>query len=113
MPQMNFNTSVGAGASVNQVLGWEYEYLPFPAHIRILLWQTATGSLLTVKTGSETICSDMPIDASGAANTFPSEFDITPIDFNAAAGDKLQVTVRNTTGGALVPYGTVIVNPIA
>jgi uncharacterized protein (DUF1499 family) len=113
MPQMNFNTSVGAGASVNQVQGWEYEYLPFPAHVRILLTSTATGQLLTVKSGSETICSDMPVSVNATANVYPSEFAITPIDFNAAAGDKLQVTVRNTTGGALVPYGTVIVNPIA
>jgi len=113
MPQMNFNTSVGAGASVNQVLGWEYEYLPFPAHLRILVTGAATGLLLTIKAGSESIVSDMPISVNATANVFQTEFITTPIDFNAAAGDKLQVTVRNTTGGALIPYGTVIVNPIA
>lgn len=116
MPQLNFVTAapnVAAGATYTPLTGWEYEYLPFPAHVRVLLDATGVGIVATIKSGSETIVTECPVTIGGTAGTLRSEFAITPIDFNAAAGDKLAINVRNTTVGVVQVQGTIVVNPIA
>jgi hypothetical protein len=116
MPQLNFAPVapiIAAGATYAPLVGWEYEYLPFPAHVRIICDATAAGIVATVKAGSETIVSECPVTSGGTVSVCRSEFAVTPIDFNAAAGDKLSMVFRNTTGGAQQVQGTIIVNPIA
>lgn len=113
MPQFTATASLGAGATAAPLTGWEYEYLPFPAHVRVITDCTATGMVKTVKAGSETIVSECPLKLGGTAGAFLTEFGCTPIDFNAAAGDKLAVIFRNTSGGAISYNLEIIVNPIA
>lgn len=113
MPQLNFTSSVAAGASYTPLTGWPYEYLPFPAHVRIMLDAAAVGTLARIVSGTEAIVEECPITAGGSAGVFRGELNIVPIDFNAAAGDKLAIQCRNPTGGAVVLNGVIIVTPIA
>lgn len=111
MPRFTFNTSIAAGATTNPLQGWQYEYLPWNAIVRLLAQTTATGVLLTIYSGSETIQQEAPLDGGGTANVLPNSFKVEPIGFRAPGGDRLVLNFRNTTGGALAVTGVIDVNP--
>jgi len=111
MPRLTVNVSIPAGSSVNVVAGWQYEYLPWPATVRALFRTTATGVLMTIFSGSETIQQESPIDAGGTVNQLPTPFSVDPIGFRAPGGDRMNFLARNTTGGALSVTGVIDVNP--
>ena len=75
MPQLNFSQALTANQlGFNPVLGWQYEYLPWPAQILILARNSgATKVNLTVYTGSETIQERSPVQSGGIAGVTPSE----------------------------------------
>jgi hypothetical protein len=111
MPRFTFNTAILTGATANPLNGWQYEYLPWNAVVRVLAQTTATGVVLGIFSGSETIQQESPVDASGAANKLPNSFIVEPIGFRAPGGDRLLLNFRNTTGGTLSVTGVVDVNP--
>lgn len=112
MPQLRFSTLVAANAiGVNPLAGWQYEYLPWPAQVILLLRATAVGLLSTVYSGSETIEEAGPIQAGGTAGVTPSELNTPATSFLAAAGDRLKLKVDNTTAGAQTVDGIIIANP--
>lgn len=112
--QLPFSVSVGAGAAAHplQAAAWTFETLPFPADVTILLRTTAAGVLATVMAGSEQVQPETPVQSGGTAGVTPSTLNTTPINFLAGAGDRLDIGLRNTTGGALTVDGLIIVNPI-
>lgn len=112
MPQMTFTQSVAAGGTYAPLSGWTYEFLPFPAHVRIIMNAAAVGTFAAVYSGSEAIQDDSPISAGGVAGVIPAELNYPPLDFQAAAGDKLRIAARNPTGGAVVINGHIIVQPL-
>lgn len=114
MPAISFSRSVGAGATdfPLSALAWTYEQLPYPAVVRVLLRTTATGVLARINSGSETIQEETPVQSGGTAGVTPSTLNTTPTEFVGAAGDRLSVALRNTTGGALTIDGLVQVEPI-
>src|SRR6516164_9190625 len=99
MPQFTFSQALTANQlGFNPVSGWQYEYLPWPAQVILLL--RATGVALvnaTVYSGSETIQERSPMQLNGTAGTTPSELNTPAISFLAAAGDRLKVVIDNTT----------------
>lgn len=111
MPRLAVNQSIAAGATVNILAGWQYEYLPWPAVVRELIQTTATGVNQVIITGSEQIQASSPVDAGGTANVLPNSFKVEPIGFHAPAGDRLQILVTNTTAGALSVTAICDVNP--
>lgn len=112
MPRLTFTQSVAAGATFNPFSGWQYEYLPWRARIRIMAWTTAVGVLQSHLTGSETIQVESPVDIGGAAaGNLPTVFDVDPLDYIGPAGDRVTANFRNTTGGALNVMGVLDVNP--
>ncbi len=111
MPRLTFNTSIAAGATANPLIGWQYEYLPWNAVLRLLAQTTAAGVVLTIFSGSETIQQESPVDAGGTANVLPNAFKVEPIGFRAPGGDRLIFNFRNTTAGALSVTGVVDANP--
>lgn len=113
MPQFNFSTVFTANQlGVNPLSGWQYEYLPWPAQVIILLRSTTTGSRVTVYSGSETIQERTPIQAGGTAGVTPSELNTPAISFQAAAGDRLKLVEDEVLGGTPTVDGIAIVNPI-
>ncbi len=100
MPQLNISQSIAAGAVSNIITGWQYEYLPWPARIKLLARATAGTLRLTVFSGSETIQEESPVQAGGTAGVIPSELNTAPIVWDAPAGDRLKFNVRSTDAGA-------------
>lgn len=113
MPQLPFSTALAIGAlGVNPLAGWQYEYLPWPANVILLIRGTAGGINMTVYSGSETIQERAPIQAGGTAGVTPSELNTTPVVWQAAAGDRLKLLLDNTSGAAQTADGLIIANPL-
>lgn len=114
MPAITFSRSVGAGAFDYplQALAWAYEQLPFPAAVRVLLRTTAVGVNSRIRTGSDEIQDETPVQSGGTAGVTPSPLNTMPIEFVAPAGDRLSIILHNTTGGALTVDGYVECVPL-
>lgn len=100
MPQLTISQSVAAGAVANIITGWQYEYLPWPARIKLLMRAPVATLRSTVFSGSETIQEESPIQSGGTAGVTPSELNTSPVVWDAPAGDRLKVNVRSTDAGA-------------
>lgn len=118
MPQLPFSQLLTANQlAFNPISGWQYEYLPWPASV-ILLMRTAGAAAVpqaraTVYSGSETIQERAPIQAGGTAGTTPSELNTAAISWIAAQGDRIKVTVDEAQGVATTTLdGLIIVNPM-
>lgn len=113
MPQLNFSQALTANQlGFNPISGWQYEYLPWPAHVILLVRATDVNERMTVYTGSETIMERSPVQGGGTAGTTPSELNTPAVSFQAAAGDRLKVVIDNTTAGTPTVDGIIIVNPL-
>jgi hypothetical protein len=112
MPQLNISQSIAAGAVSNIISGWQYEYLPWPARIKLLVRATAATLKITVFSGSETIMEESPIQAGGTAGVTPSELNTAPIVWDGPAGDRLKLNVRSTDAGAQTVDAIIYAYPI-
>ncbi len=112
MPQFIFSTAMTASQlGLNPLTGWQYEYIPWPAQILLLVRSTTTSSRITIYSGSETIRERTPVQAGGTAGVTPSEL-TTPADsWVAAAGDRLKLVIDEVS--ALTPTidGIIVANP--
>jgi hypothetical protein len=112
MPQLNFSQALTANQlGFNPVSGWQFEYLPWPAQVILLIRATDGNERVTVYSGSETIQERSPVQAGGTAGVIPSELNTPAISWIAAAGDRLKVVIDNTTAGTPTVDGIIIANP--
>ncbi len=106
MPHKQGTAAIAAGATnVNILSGWQYEYLPWPARLKLIMNAeavTTTGAfqLATVFSGSETIMEESSIPPGATAGVIPNELNVPPIVWDAPAGDRVKVQVRNTDTAA-------------
>lgn len=113
MPQFTFSTLMTANQlGLNPLAGWQYEYLPWPAQIILLVRSTTAGNRLTIYSGSETIQERSPVQGGGTAGTTPTEFTTPPVSFIAAAGDRLKLVIDEVLAGTPTVDGVVIANPL-
>lgn len=112
MPQLTISQAIAAGAVSNIITGWQYEYLPFPARVKLLSRATATTLKLTVFSGSETIQEESPIQGGGTAGITPSELNTPPVTWDAAMGDRLKLNVRSTDAGSQTVDAIIWVFPL-
>jgi len=110
MPAMQNSVSVAANAvSPNQLAGEQFEFIARPSLVRLYNTGSAIGLLVTMLIGGRTIVNDQAIST---ANRFP----ITPDDFmaegGAVTGERILLTFRNSTGGALTSFWRVEVLPV-
>ena len=114
MPQLVFSQALTANQlGFNPVSGWQYEYLPWPAQVIILVRASGAALVnLTVYSGSETIQERSPLQLNGTAGTTPSELNTPAIAFQGAAGDRLKMVIDNTTAGLPTVDGIIIANPL-
>ena len=115
MAQLTFSTAMTANQlGLNPVSGWQFEYLPWPAHVLLLVRASDNPSAtrVTVYSGSETIQERSPIQGGGTAGTTPSELNTPAITWRAAAGDRLKVVIDNTGAGTPQVDGVIIANPL-
>jgi len=113
MPQFPFSTAMTANQlGLNPLSGWQYEYLPWPASVVLLVRATTTGARMTVYSGSETIQERAPVQGGGTAGVTPSELNTAAISFVAAAGDRLKLAIDEVAAGTPTIDGLAIVNPM-
>ncbi len=112
MPQLPFSQALTANQlGLNPITGWQYEYLPWPAQLILLLRSTDVNLRATVYSGSETIQERSPVQAGGTAGVTPSELNTPAISWIGAAGDRIKVVIDNTTAGTPTIDGLIIANP--
>ena len=109
MSVMSDNRSVAANATVENVLaGKLHEFLPEPSIITAAIAAAAVGVRASLLIGGESVMQDQEVSDS---NRFP----ITPDDIIAqGAGfdtDRLILSLRNTTGAAIIVKTMVTVEP--
>jgi len=113
MPQFSWSTAMTANQlGLNPLSGWQYEYLPWPAQIILLMRATTTGVRNTVYSGSETIQERTPMQGGGTAGVTPSELNTPAISFQAAAGDRLKLVLDEVLAGTPTVDGLIIANPL-
>ena len=113
MPQFPFSQALTANQlGFNPLAGWQYEYVPWPASVLILVRQTDNAGRLTIYSGSETIQERSPVQGGGTAGVTPTEFTTAPVSFQAAAGDRLKMVIDNTGAGTPTVDGLIIINPL-
>jgi hypothetical protein len=111
MPRMADTVSVGANATVDNVLsGKLYEILKRPSALRFLAAAAATGIKATIVVGSEVIVDDALVSL---ANRYPVIPDDTLAEHGGFAHDRLVFRLRNTTAGAIVVNWVVDVTEVA
>jgi hypothetical protein len=105
------NTGSVAANSVNDnvITGSQFEYLPMHAAIEFGLVGSAVGLLADVYSGSDLLCEGMAISTQNRFPVFPDDYTLTDV---AAAGERLKVRLRNTTGGALTYFVGIRITPV-
>lgn len=114
MPQLVFSQALTANQlGFNPISGWQYEYLPWPARILLIVRGTLAALInMTVYSGSETIQERSPIQVNGTAGTTPSELNTPPVSWLGAGGDRIKVVIDNATAGTPTVDGVIIANPL-
>jgi len=112
MPSFIFTQAVLAGATFNPLVGWQYQYLPWPAEVSVLARATAVAMVNVYTSGSETIVEESPVQAGGTAGVTPSPLNTPTQGWHAAAGDLLKLNYRNTSGGTITVDGIIEVMPL-
>lgn len=110
MPIIRRETSIAANSTVdNIVAGSIYEFMPFNSALAIGNNAAATGLVVTVNTGSDTLQEESPAFVSTSFPVIPDDMDLTDI---SAAGERLVIKARNTTGGAVILRTLVQISPV-
>lgn len=110
MPVMSDTQSVAANTTVANVLsGKAFEFVPFPALVRVYACSSATGINCSLLVGGVSVVQDQLISH---ANRYPIVPDDLLAEQVAPAGARLVLSVRNTTGGALTVWTKTEVIPL-
>lgn len=112
MPTYNFRQSLSASSTATPLAGTQYEFLPFPAFVEIGLLTDATGVLATVYSGSDLLQEEGPVQI-GTINVMPTYPDHFYLTDEAAAGDRLQIKLRDTSAATRIVMGSIRITPLA
>lgn len=111
MPTINVRTALGASSTARPLQGSQYEYLPFNAFVEFAMQADATGVLATVQSGTDVLQEEGPVQL-GTINTQPAYPDAFFLQDVAAAGERLNVVLRDTSGAARVVQTVVRITPL-
>ena len=103
-----------ANLALNIMQGFQFEYIPFHANVRIAPFQrSATDGdvLCTVYVDTDLLLQESAIQ-NIAAGTFPKYPDDFHLMRDVLAGSRLNITLRNTTAGTLVAGAVIHLEPI-
>lgn len=113
MPQLSFSNAMTANQlGYNPLTGWQFEYLPWPAAVKLLVRGTDVNTRITVYSGSQTIQERSPIQGGGTAGTTPTDFTTTPVVWMGSAGDRLKLSIDEVAGGTPTVDGVIIAEPL-
>lgn len=109
MPQFNFSVSVAAGATAFPLSTWQYRFPPRMALLELLINAAATGVVMNLTTGAESIVqSESPVSAGGTAGVLPARLGTEPVADKVDPGEEIVLSVRNTTAGPIVVNGVAV-----
>lgn len=111
MPVITVRQALTASGTASVLQGSQYENLPFDAQVEIGMSADATGVLATVYSGSDVLQEEGPVPI-GTINVFPKYPDEYYLTDVAAAGEKLTIKLRDTSGAARVVMVSVRLTPI-
>lgn len=113
MPSLSFSQALTANQlGFNPASGWQFEYLPYPAQVTVLVRATGVSSRITAYSGSETVQERSPIQGGGTAGTTPSPLNTTPLVFQAPAGDRLKLAIDEVGGLTPTVDGLLLIEPL-
>jgi hypothetical protein len=111
MPSHVVKATVPANGTFLPLSGAQYEYLPWPSLVEFGFLADAAGVLATVYSGSDLLAEEGPVDV-GTINTLPQY----PFQFHyadeAAGGDRLKVTLRDTSGAVRTVMCVIRITPL-
>jgi hypothetical protein len=97
---MQKEVSIGANAVNENILsGSAFEFARANSLMVAGVTAAATGTFVTIQTGADIVLEESPAKVSTAFPIIPDEFYYADV---AAAGDRLVIRVRNSTGGAII-----------
>lgn len=99
MPVIQKETSVGAGASVAMFSGSAFEFARTRMVASVGVSAAATGTFFTLTSGADVIVEE---SAPVVATRFPIIPDEMYYNDVLEPGDRLVLTIRNPTGGAII-----------
>lgn len=111
MPSIRRANTLAAGAAVSPLVGDQYEYLPFNALVEIALVSDGAGVVATVFSGTDLIQQQGPVSQKAAPATpiYPDDYAIRE---TSLAGDRLGITLNNTSGAAVNVNTVVKITPL-
>lgn len=110
MAVMQFETSVAAGgAEPNLVSGSAFEFARVRQIVAIAFVAAATGTFITIQSGADVILEESPPLVLTSMPVIPDHFYYNDV---MEQGDRLKLSARNPTGGAVIHRGIVQVNPL-
>lgn len=110
MAIMSFQSTVAANTrSANLLAGLEFEFPSEDSIIGVFVSGAASGLRLDFLIGGDSLAADAIVPAT---NRFPIRPDDLMLQHGANAGERLFLTLRNTTGAAIVGNVLVDVLPI-
>lgn len=93
----------------NVLQGSQFEYLPYNARLSFGMCGSAAGLLADVYSGQDIVAESMALNTQNRFPVVPDDFILGDI---GAAGDRLKLRLRNTTGGALTAFWSVNIVPL-
>ena len=100
MPVIQKEISVGVGETVeNAISGSAFEFLRGNAIVSIGVTAAATGTFVTVQSGSDIVLEESPCRV---LTTFPIIPDDMYYNDVGVVGDRLVIRLRNPTAGAII-----------
>lgn len=111
MSVMVKQTSIAAGATAQPLVGDQFEFVRTPSLCEFGMVAEATGMVATVFSGSDLLMQEgpVPIRAAGVPPTYPDDFILQDV---AGNNDRLSVTYRNTSAGAIIVRTTIRITPL-
>lgn len=107
---MSDTVSVAANSrTANQLAGLQFEFLPAMCSVQLRCTSSATGIRSDFNIGGEQLAVDTLVPPT---NRFPIAPDDTLVTTSGAQGERLFLTFRNTTAGALTVQWAVEVLPL-
>jgi hypothetical protein len=110
MPVIQNSVSVAANSINDNVLqGSQFEFLPWNAFLEFGLVGSAAGLTADVYSGADTVAESFALSTQNRFPVYPDDY---PLNDVAAAGERIKVRIRNTTGGALTAFFSVRLSPV-
>jgi|SRR5262245_3601668 len=111
MPVMTDRQSVAANATVTNVLaGKLHEFLSRPSAIRLYACASAVGLNVTFIVGSQSTVQDQEVNAQNRMPIVPDDF---VADAGGLGGERVLISYRNTTAGAITAFTRIEVEAVA